>query len=107
LNAIFEQSGGDLRSGSDTGIVDITPSNVNVDYDYLKVYGIKLKQGRDFSKTHASDKGKSFIIFGCCWCGLRILPFEFQSTLWHSCSAVSYHTLRSARANPVDAQRYE
>jgi len=56
----FHQWG--FKVKADTGIVDITPSNVNVDYDYLKVYGIKLKQGRDFSKTHASDKGKSFII---------------------------------------------
>ncbi|HEX5171450.1 MAG TPA: ABC transporter permease [Cyclobacteriaceae bacterium] len=46
----------------DTGILSITPSNVNVDYDYLKVYGIKLKEGRDFSKLHASDNGKAFII---------------------------------------------
>jgi putative ABC transport system permease protein len=56
----FHQWG--FKVKADTGIMRITPSNVNVDYDYLKVYGIKLKEGRDFSKLHASDKGKSFII---------------------------------------------
>lgn len=43
-------------------MMSVTPSNVNVDYDYLKVYGIKLKDGRYFSKEHASDNGKAFII---------------------------------------------
>ncbi len=47
---------------ADTGVLEITPSNVNVEYDYLKVYGIKLKEGRDFSKANASDNGKAFII---------------------------------------------
>ena len=47
---------------ADTGIVDITPSNVNVEYDYLKVYDIKLKEGRDFSKAIPTDNGKAFII---------------------------------------------
>lgn len=56
----FHQWG--FKVKSDTGIVNITPSNVNVDYDYLKVYDIKLKQGRDFSKAHANDNGKAFII---------------------------------------------
>jgi putative ABC transport system permease protein len=35
---------------------------VNVDYDYLTVYGIKLKEGRNFSKEFLTDKGKAFII---------------------------------------------
>ncbi|SKC88556.1 ABC transporter permease [Ohtaekwangia koreensis] len=56
----FHQWG--FKVKADTGIVEITPSNVNVDYDYLKVYGIKLKEGRGFSKEHASDNGKAFII---------------------------------------------
>ena len=46
----------------DTGVFDITPSNVNVDYDYLSVYGIQLKEGRNFSKEFATDNGKAFII---------------------------------------------
>ena len=46
----------------DTGILDITPSNLNVDYDFLNVYGIKLKEGRGFSKEHASDNGMAFVI---------------------------------------------
>ena len=56
----FHQWG--FKVKADTGIVDITPSNVNVDYDYLKVYGIKLKEGRAFSKDNKMDAGFSFII---------------------------------------------
>lgn len=43
-------------------IRNLTPSNVNVDYDYLKVYGIELVDGRGFSKDNPNDKGKSFVI---------------------------------------------
>jgi putative ABC transport system permease protein len=56
----FHQWG--FKVKADTGVLEITPSNVNVDYDYLKVYGIKLKDGRDFSKAHAKDNGMAFII---------------------------------------------
>jgi putative ABC transport system permease protein len=47
---------------ADTGVMNITPSNVNVDYDYLKVYGIKLKAGRGFSKEYPTDNGFAFVI---------------------------------------------
>jgi putative ABC transport system permease protein len=47
---------------SDTSIIDITPSNINVDYDFLKVYGIELKAGRGFSKEFATDNGMAFVI---------------------------------------------
>lgn len=47
---------------SDTGMLEITPSNLNVDYDFLKVYGIEVKEGRGFSKDVASDNGMSFVI---------------------------------------------
>lgn len=47
---------------SDTGILEITPSNLNVDYDFLKVYGIEVKEGRGFSKNVASDNGMAFVI---------------------------------------------
>jgi putative ABC transport system permease protein len=40
----------------------MTPSNVNVDYEYLTVYGMELKEGRNFSKEFATDNGKAFII---------------------------------------------
>jgi putative ABC transport system permease protein len=40
----------------------ITPSNVNVDFEYLEVYGIQLKNGRKFSKDIARDKDFAFII---------------------------------------------
>jgi putative ABC transport system permease protein len=56
----FHQWG--FKVKSDTGIMHITPSNVNVDYDYLKVYGIALKEGRSWSKEFANDAGKAFII---------------------------------------------
>ncbi len=56
----FHQWG--FKVKADTGVMEITPSNVNVDYDYLKVYGIQLRDGRDFSKEIASDNGKAFII---------------------------------------------
>ena len=56
----FHQWG--FKVKGDTGIIHITPSNVNVDYDYLKVYGIKLKEGREFSKDNKMDAGFAFII---------------------------------------------
>lgn len=56
----FHQWGFKYRS--DSGMVDITPSNVNVDYDFLEVFGIRLKEGRGFSKDYAQDKGLSFVI---------------------------------------------
>jgi putative ABC transport system permease protein len=56
----FHQWG--LKIKADTGVMNITPSNVNVDYDYLNVYGIKLKEGRGFSKDFPTDNGMAFII---------------------------------------------
>jgi putative ABC transport system permease protein len=47
---------------ADTGVFQITPSNVNVDYEYLSVYGIQLKSGRNFSKDRPTDKDFAFII---------------------------------------------
>lgn len=56
----FHQWGFKVRQ--DTGMVNLTPSNVHVDYDYLEVYGIELKDGRGFSKEFATDDGLAFII---------------------------------------------
>lgn len=56
----FHQWG--FKAKVDSGIINITPSNVHVDYDYLDVYGIKLLAGRNFSKDYAEDDGLSFII---------------------------------------------
>jgi putative ABC transport system permease protein len=56
----FHQWG--FKVKSDTGVFSITPSNVNVDYDYLNVYGIKLKEGRGWSKDFATDNGLAFVI---------------------------------------------
>ena len=60
LGENFHQSG--FKVMLDTGIFQITPSNVNVDHEYLDVYGIQLKEGRNFSKDIPGDKGKAFII---------------------------------------------
>ena len=55
----FHQWGFKLKTDS---IRPVTPSNVNVDFDYLDVYGIKLKEGRGFSKEHTTDRDYAFII---------------------------------------------
>lgn len=60
LGENFHQTG--FKVKSDTGVFEITPSNVNVDYDYLNVYGIQLKEGRSFSKDIPTDKDMAFII---------------------------------------------
>jgi putative ABC transport system permease protein len=60
LGENFHQSG--FKVKGDTGIFSITPSNVNVDYEYLDVYGINLKEGRKFSKDVPTDKDMAFII---------------------------------------------
>jgi putative ABC transport system permease protein len=56
----FHQWG--FKVKADTGVISVTPSNVNVEYDFLKVYGIKLKEGRNFSKENLRDNGFAFII---------------------------------------------
>ncbi len=56
----FHQWGFKLKT--DTAIMDMTPSNVNVDYDYLDVYEIKLKDGRTFNSEIPTDNGMAFII---------------------------------------------
>jgi putative ABC transport system permease protein len=35
---------------------------VNVDYEYLDVYGIKMKEGRNFSRDITTDKDMAFVI---------------------------------------------
>ncbi len=56
----FHQWG--FKVKSDTGVINMAPSNVNVDPDYLKVYGIAIKEGRGFEKENPLDNGKSFVI---------------------------------------------
>jgi putative ABC transport system permease protein len=60
LGENFHQTGFKIKS--DTGVFEIVPSNVNVDYEYLSVYGIQLKAGRSFSKDRPTDKDMAFII---------------------------------------------
>lgn len=55
----FHQWGFKIRTDS---LRDVTPSNLNVDYDYLEVYGIEIKEGRGFSKAYASDNGLAFVV---------------------------------------------
>ena len=55
----FHQWGFKLRTDTVKGL---TPSNVNVDYDYLDVYDIELIKGRGFSKDRPLDDGYGFII---------------------------------------------
>ncbi|MEM8909652.1 MAG: FtsX-like permease family protein, partial [Bacteroidota bacterium] len=55
----FHQWGFKLRTDSIRGM---TPSNVNVDFDFLDVYEIKVKEGRGFSKEYATDKDYAFVI---------------------------------------------
>ena len=55
----FHQWGFKLRTDS---IVGLTPSNVNVDFDYLNVYDIKVKKGRGFSQEFGTDDGYAFVI---------------------------------------------
>ncbi len=56
----FHQTGGKVKT--DTSLHELTISQVNVDYDYLDVYGIQVKEGRAFSRDYADDAGFSFII---------------------------------------------
>ncbi len=55
----FHQSGFKIKYDS---VRNITPSNINVDYDYLKVYGIDVIEGRGFSKDNPKDKDFAFVI---------------------------------------------
>lgn len=56
----FHQWG--FKVKTDTGLFNMTPSNVFVDFDYLDVYGIQLKEGRGFSKDYSTDDGLAFVI---------------------------------------------
>ena len=55
----FHQWGFKFRTDS---IQDVTPSNVNVDFDYLDVYEMELVAGRNFSEDRPLDDGRAFII---------------------------------------------
>lgn len=59
LGENFHQWGFKVKYDS---VRNITPSNVNVDYDYLKVYGMDMIEGRGFSKDIPTDKGMAFVI---------------------------------------------
>ncbi len=60
LGSNFHQWG--WKTEVDTGMYDLVPSNVLVDYDYLDVYEIEIKEGRSFSKEFSTDDGLAFII---------------------------------------------
>ena len=55
----FHQWGFKLRTDS---VRNLTPSNVNVDFDYLDVYEMNMVAGRTFSRDRPTDNGLAFII---------------------------------------------
>ena len=55
----FHQWGFKMRTDSIRGL---TPSNVNVDYDYLDVYEMSILQGRGFDQDRPRDNGFAFVI---------------------------------------------
>jgi putative ABC transport system permease protein len=55
----FHQSS--ARFKSDSGMRELTTSQVLVDYDYLSFYNIELLEGRNFSKERG-DNGRGYII---------------------------------------------
>ncbi|MEL6192019.1 MAG: FtsX-like permease family protein [Bacteroidota bacterium] len=59
LGSNFHQWGFKLKTDT---VMGLTPSNVNVDFNYLDVYGIEVKNGRGFSKEYAKDKDFAFVI---------------------------------------------
>ncbi len=56
----LHQTGAKVKT--DTTVRDLSVSQINVDYNYLSVYGIKLKSGREFSKEYSTDAGFAFIV---------------------------------------------
>lgn len=55
----FHQWGFKLRADT---IIRVTPSNVNVDFDFFNVYEIDILKGRGFSKDYGMDRGGAFVI---------------------------------------------
>jgi len=55
-------NGWGFKVKTDAGIYNFVPSNLNVDFDYLKVYEIEIKEGRDFSRDFPTDNGMAFLI---------------------------------------------
>lgn len=56
----LHQTGGKVKA--DTTLRNLSVSQVNVDYDFLEVYGIQLIEGRNFSRDFSTDAGFAFII---------------------------------------------
>lgn len=53
---------GGFQAQGDGPIVRISPSNVQVELDYLAFHEIELLDGRDFSRNIPTDLGQSFIV---------------------------------------------
>lgn len=60
LGSNFHQWGAKVEV--DTGLFEFTPSNLMVHFDYLDVYDIQLKDGRNFDESRQTDDGMAFII---------------------------------------------
>ncbi len=56
----LHQTGGKVKT--DTTLRNLAVSQINVDYDFLDVYGIQLKEGRGFSRDFSTDAGFAFVI---------------------------------------------
>jgi len=59
---------------------------LDVDYDFLDIYGLEMVKGRKFSEVFAASILIAFLIA--------------QLT-------VSYHSIKAAMADPIDSLRYE
>lgn len=51
-----------VRARGDSAEIQLTPSHLNVDLNFLDFYGIELVAGRNFSPQIARDKGDAYII---------------------------------------------
>jgi len=56
----LHQTGAQIKN--DTTVRRVTVSQINVDHDFLKVYDIDIKKGRDFSRSYSTDEQYGFII---------------------------------------------
>ena len=61
-NMLLNNRGGSVYEGSKTVPLNFRLAVQEVDYDFLKTYGINVVAGRDFSKEYATDDSAAFIL---------------------------------------------
>jgi len=59
---LLNSQGGKKLDGNTPEPIGFMLANVDVDYDYLKTFGIELLAGRDFSREFSSDDTAAFIL---------------------------------------------